>query len=70
MRRTGWRRRTVSCKWAIDPHSHPSGLSSIEAKERFPQDTGVLRGSREGVGTLWAIEGAWALRDPSGNPEP
>ena len=45
----------------------PRALSPMEAEGLLWRDTGVLRRSRNSVGTPQAREGAWAPREPPGN---
>ena len=42
----------------------------MKAEGSLSRDAGVLRGSRDGAGTPWVREGAWALRAPLGNTQP
>ena len=52
--------------------SHPGPVcpGPMEAEGRLSRDAGVLRGSRDGVGTPRETERAWARERPRENPQP
>ena len=68
--RTG--RRSLWVSHNLGHYSHPGlrGRSPKEAEGCLSRDAGVLRGSRDVVGTLKAIGGTWAPREPQGKPKP